>query len=308
MPDRYRKIVIVLGAAVCLMPFMSPPAALLVGIAAALSVGNPFGKHLGKAVKILLQISVVGLGFGMPLDAVVEAGRTGFLFTVGTIFGVLGAGYLIGRRLGLSRRLTHLISSGTAICGGSAIAAVGPVVDADPAEMSVSLGIVFILNAIALLVFPLVGELFSLTQTQFGIWAAIAIHDTSSVVGAASKYGAEALQIATTIKLSRALWIIPLAIGSAFLFRKRTKKFAFPYFILLYVAASALVSYTDIFTSAAPTIVKAAKQGLVLTLFLIGAGFTRASVRAVGYRPMVMGVTLWILISVVSLVVILNVL
>jgi uncharacterized integral membrane protein (TIGR00698 family) len=268
-----------------------------------LTVGNPFGKRTSKPTKILLQASVVGLGFGIDLQKVVQAGKTGFLFTVATILGTLLLGALAGRALAVERRTTHLISSGTAICGGSAIAAVGPVLEASDEEMSVSLGTVFILNSIALFVFPMIGHALNLTQTQFGVWSAIAIHDTSSVVGAAAKYGREALEIATTVKLTRALWIVPLTIGTALAFRRKSTRVTVPWFILFFLLASIVRG-----TLSGPweTIVKVAKIGLTVTLFLIGAGLSRQSIAAVGARPLILGVVLWIAISCVSLFAVLH--
>lgn len=284
----------------CLTPWCSPPLALALGLVLALTIGHPF--RTSKLTKILLQLSVVGLGFGMNLQRVVEAGRTGLLFTIATIFGTLTIGYLIGRALRISTGTAHLISSGTAICGGSAIAAVGPVIGATDEEMSVSLGTVFILNAIALFAFPMIGRALSLTQTQFGVWAAIAIHDTSSVVGAAASYGAEALQIATTVKLTRALWIVPLTIGTALAFRRRSTRIAIPWFILFFLLAAVARTYV----SAAPRVlwdilVRLARTGLTATLFLIGASLSRRSLAAVGVRPLILGVLLWITISVMGL-------
>ena len=306
MNKTLRQIVFLATLVLCLAPFVSPPIALAIGLFLALTIGHPFDKYNAKATKIFLQVCVVGLGFGMNLQSVIEAGKTGFFFTVVTIFGTLVLGYFIGKWLGISRKLTHLISSGTAICGGSAIAAVGPVVEADANEMSVSLGTVFILNSIALLIFPIIGAALAMTQQQFGIWAAIAIHDTSSVVGAATKYGEEALRIATTVKLARALWIIPLALGTAFLFKTRSRKINIPYFIFLFVLASIARTYIPVIADISPMIVEIAKKGLTLTLFLIGAGLSRAVLKSVGVKPLVLGVLLWIIISVVSLVVVLN--
>jgi uncharacterized integral membrane protein (TIGR00698 family) len=285
--------------AFCLTPWASPPLALALGLAIALTVGHPF--QTGKATKLLLQISVVGLGFGMNLSHVVAAGRTGIVFTIATIVGTLLLGYLIGRAMNISRGTAHLISSGTAICGGSAIAAVGPVIGATDEEMSVSLGTVFILNAIALFAFPPIGQALHLTQTQFGVWSAIAIHDTSSVVGAAAKYGAEALQIATTVKLTRALWIVPLALGTAFAFRRKSARVAIPWFILFFLLASVARTYTPAPEVVWETIVRIARIGLTVTLFLIGAGLTRKSLAAVGARPLILGVVLWICISAAGL-------
>ena len=306
MNTTLRQLIFLATLALCLAPFVSPPIALALGLFLALTIGHPFAKYNANATKILLQVCVVGLGSGMNLQSVIEAGKTGFFFTVATIFGTLILGYFIGKWLGISRKLTHLISSGTAICGGSAIAAVGPVVEADANEMSVSLGTVFILNSIALLIFPIIGEALAMTQQQFGIWAAIAIHDTSSVVGAATKYGTEALQIATTVKLARALWIIPVALCTAFLFKTKSKKLNIPYFIFLFVLASIARTYIPVIADISPTIVEIAKKGLTITLFLIGAGLSRAVLKSVGVKPLVLGVLLWIIISVVSLVVVLN--
>jgi uncharacterized integral membrane protein (TIGR00698 family) len=280
----------------------SPPVALAVGIAIALTVGNPLPrKTTSKLTKILLQASVVGLGFGMNLQKVVEAGRRGILFTIATIAGTLLLGYIGGRLMHIDRTTAHLISSGTAICGGSAIAAVGPVVGATDEEMSVSLGTVFILNSIALFVFPLIGHALHLTQAQFGMWAAIAIHDTSSVVGAAAKYGNEALQIATTVKLTRALWIVPLTIGTALAFRKKSTRIAIPWFIFLFVLASIVRTYVAAPIALWNAITTVAKFGLTITLFLIGANLSRKAIAQVGARPLLLGVMLWIVISCVSL-------
>lgn len=282
----------------CLTPWASPPIALALGLALALTIGHPFTARTPKITKILLQVSVVGLGFGMNLEKVLAAGRTGIVFTIATIVGTLLLGYAIGRAMGISHGTSHLISSGTAICGGSAIAAVGPIIGATDEEMSVSLGTVFILNAIALFIFPPIGSQLGLTQTQFGVWSAIAIHDTSSVVGAASKYGAEALQIATTIKLTRALWIVPLALATAFAFHRKKAKVAIPWFILFFLLASVIRTYVD---GPWEWVVRAARTGLTVTLFLIGAGLSRRALASVGARPLVLGVILWVAISAASL-------
>ena len=250
---------------------------------------------------MLLQASVVALGFGMNLQKVIEAGRTGLLFTVATIAGTLLLGYLAGRAMRIPATTAHLISSGTAICGGSAIAAVGPVVGASDEEMSVALGTVFILNAVALFIFPPIGHHLGLSQTQFGVWAAIAIHDTSSVVGAAAKYGAEALQIATIVKLTRALWIVPVALLTALLFRKKSTRVTIPWFILWFVVASVIRTYVPAPPGVWSFLTSAARVGLTVTLFLIGAGLSRKSIAAVGARPMLLGVLLWIVISISSL-------
>lgn len=287
--------------AFCVTPWTSPPLALALGLALALTVGHPYPARNAKATKLLLQLSVIGLGFGMNLMTVVKAGRTGVVFTIVTIAGTLLLGYLVGRAMKIGTATAHLISSGTAICGGSAIAAVGPVVGATDEEMSVSLGTVFVLNAVALFVFPAIGTALGLSQMQFGVWSAIAIHDTSSVVGAASKYGAEALQIATTVKLTRALWIVPLTLATAFFFKRKSTRVAIPWFILGFVIASVLRTYVPAPDVVWTTLVQIARVGLTVTLFLIGAGLSRKSLAAVGARPLILGVVLWICISAVSL-------
>ena len=296
-----RVVVFVAVLLFCATPWASPPLALALGLALALTLGHPSPARNSKATKLLLQASVVGLGFGMNLQKVIEAGRTGIIFTVVTIIGTLLLGFLIGRAMGISPTTAHLISSGTAICGGSAIAAVGPVVNASDEEMSVALGTVFILNSIALFVFPIIGHRLGLTQPQFGIWAAIAIHDTSSVVGAAAKYGAEALQIATTVKLTRALWIVPLTLVTAFFFKRQSARIAIPWFILWFVVASVVRTYVAAPAEVWSTLTMLARIGLTITLFLIGAGLSRKSIAAVGARPLVLGLVLWIVISCAAL-------
>ena len=283
----------------CLTPWCSPPIALALGLVLALTIGHPF--RTAKITKILLQISVVGLGFGMNVQKVMEAGRAGFVFTLATIGGTLLLGWWIGRLMRVDRGTAHLIASGTAICGGSAIAAVGPVIDASDEEMSVALGTVFILNSVALFAFPPIGAALQLTQTQFGVWSAIAIHDTSSVVGAASSYGVEALQVATTVKLARALWIVPLALGTAFAFRRRTAKVALPWFILFFVVAAFVRTAVPEQAPVWDFLVRVARVGLTVTLFLIGASLSRRSLAAVGVRPLILGVVLWLLISMAGL-------
>jgi uncharacterized integral membrane protein (TIGR00698 family) len=292
----------------CLAPFISPPIALALGLAAALTIGPPFPTHRGKITRILLQASVVGLGFGMNFSQVLEAGRDGILFTIVTIFGTLALGYLLGKLLKVEFKTSHLISCGTAICGGSAIAAVAPVIEAEEDQISVSLGTVFILNSLALFIFPLLGAAFHLTQHQFGIWSAIAIHDTSSVVGAAAKYGEEALQIATTIKLARALWIAPVAMLTAWFFSEKSARFYIPLFILLFLLASVTRTYVPLPEAFYETIVFLAKKGLTVTLFLIGASLSIKTIKSVGIKPLIQGVILWIVISVVSLLAILTIL
>lgn len=295
-----RRIAFVAAALACLTPWISPPIALAIGLVFGIIVGHPWPKQNSKATKVLLQASVVGLGFGMNMAAVIKAGREGIGFTIATIAGTLFLGWIVGRAMSMESRTSHLIASGTAICGGSAIAVVGPIVGAKDEEMSVALGTVFILNAIALFVFPVAGHALHLTQNQFGIWAAIAIHDTSSVVGAAAKYGVVALQVATTVKLTRALWIVPVAIATAVAFRRQSKV-TIPWFIFLFFGAAALRTYIPAGEPVFSAIVVVARAGLTLTLFLIGAGISLPKLRQVGVRPLVLGVTLWVVISFVSL-------
>ena len=303
----WQKIVFILLVLVCLSPWGSPPVALALGLLLAFTIGNPFPQVTGKPTKLLLQGSVIFLGFGMNIEAVFKAGRDGILFTIVTIFGTLILGYLVGKFLKVNEKTSNLISSGTAICGGSAIAAVGPAIDAGTEEMSVSLGTVFVLNSIALILFPIIGHMLDLSQTQFGVWAAIAIHDTSSVVGAAQTYGPDALAIATTVKLARALWIAPVALMFAFLYRKsykeRKTKVAMPWSIFLFLGATLIRTYAPsaILPSIFDSLVNLAKAGMTVTLFLIGVSLSRKTLRAVGVRPLLQGILLWIVISVVSL-------
>ena len=302
----WQKIVFFLLIFVCLTPFVSPPIALALGLILSFTIGNPFAEKSAKFNKTLLRSSVVLLGFGMNLNSVVKAGKDGIVFTIITIFGTLILGYFIGKLLKINGKTSALISSGTAICGGSAIAAVAPAIRADADETSVSLGTIFILNSIALFIFPTIGHLLGLTEHQFGIWAAVAIHDTSSVVGAGAKYGNEALQIATTVKLARALWIAPIALMFAFLYRPKhgeTKIWQMiPWFIFLFLIATVIRAYaTFILPSVFESLVNLAKVGLTVTLFLIGASLSRETLKKVGIRPMIQGVILWIVISLVSL-------
>ena len=290
-----------------LSPYGSPPLALALGLALAFMIGNPYSDRTAKPARYLLQASVVLLGFGMNLKEVYRAGRDGIAFTIVTIFGTLVLGWVVGRLLGVKDKTSSLVSAGTAICGGSAIAAVGPAINADAEEMSVSLGTVFVLNSVALFLFPVIGRLLGLSQTEFGIWSAIAIHDTSSVVGAAAAYGQEALAVATTVKLARALWIAPVAIMFMFIYRGRNgdhkAKIAFPWFILLFLLATVARSYAPetILPSIFDSIVNVGKAGMTITLFLIGAGLSRKMLKMVGVRPLLQGVILWIVISITAL-------
>ena len=249
----------------------------------------------------MLKISVVGLGFGMNLHHAIEAGKDGLLFTICSIVLTLLVGWGLGKWFKNDNKISFLISSGTAICGGSAIAAISPIVNADEKQMSVALGTIFILNSLALLIFPAIGHGLDMTQQQFGLWCAIAIHDTSSVVGAAARYGQEALVIATTIKLERALWIIPLSLLTVFFVKGANKKNNIPYFIGLFILAMCLSTYLPQFKNEYSLIVQGAKKGLTITLFLIGAGLSLDTIKAVGVKPFLQGIILWILICLFSL-------
>jgi uncharacterized integral membrane protein (TIGR00698 family) len=255
---------------------------------------------------MLLQVSVVGLGFGMNINSALKTGKEGILFTIVSISVTLLLGFLAGKFLKIEKKTSYLISAGTAICGGSAIAAISPVINAKEKEISVALGTIFILNSIALIIFPIIGHSLNLSQTQFGLWCAIAIHDTSSVVGAASKYGAQALEIATTVKLTRALWIIPIAFASTFIFKNKGSKIKIPYFIGLFVLAMVANTYIPFITKYNSYLTGIAKAGLTLTLFLIGCDLNRKVLQSVGIKPFIQGVILWIIISVGSLWVILS--
>ena len=285
----------------------TPPVMLFLGLAYALLCGQAFPALNRKVSKSLLQYSVVGLGFGMNLHESLASGKEGMLFTIISVVGTMLIGMLIGyKMLRVDRDTAYLISSGTAICGGSAIAAVGPVIKAKSSSMSVALAIVFVLNAVALFVFPLLGQWLGLTQQEFGTWAAIAIHDTSSVVGAGAAYGEEALQVATTIKLTRALWIIPLALVTSFIFKSEGRKVTIPWFILYFIVAIVLNTYV---LDGVPTLGHAisgfARKCLTLTMFFIGASLSTDVLRSVGFKPFVQGLLLWVIISVGSLLYIL---
>lgn len=287
--------------------WVTPPVALFLGLAFALLCGQAHPKFNKKVSKYLLQYSVVGLGFGMNLQASLASGKEGMEFTILSVVGTMFIGWLIGRKmLKVDRDTSYLISSGTAICGGSAIAAVGPVLKAKDSEMSVALGTIFILNAIALFIFPAIGHALDMSQQEFGTWAAIAIHDTSSVVGAGAAYGEEALQVATTIKLTRALWIIPLAFVTSFIFKSKGQKISIPWFIFFFVLAMIFNTYvlatTEIGVRIGAGINDFARKTLTITLFFIGASLSRDVLKAVGIKPLVQGVLLWIVISMSTLV------
>jgi uncharacterized integral membrane protein (TIGR00698 family) len=296
-----REIIFLLAAALCLTPFISPPIALLLGLVIALFIGHPYLQLNHKATTILLQVSVVGLGFGMNVTSAIKAGKQGVLFTIVSIVMTFTFGFIMGKLLKIEKKASYLISTGTAICGGSAIAAVAPVIKAEEKDISVALGTIFILNSIALFLFPVIGHVLNLSQTQFGLWSAIAIHDTSSVVGAASKYGAQALEVATTVKLARALWIIPVAFLSTFIFKNKKSKIKIPYFIGLFFLAMVINTYFPIVQHYSIYMVSVAKSGLTLTLFLIGSGLSQKVLKSVGFKPLIQGVILWVIISTVSL-------
>jgi uncharacterized integral membrane protein (TIGR00698 family) len=294
------RVVFLLCLLVSASGLVSPPVALVMGLVFGLVLPHPYGNEARRFSKFLLQASVVGLGFGMNLHQVMRAGRSGFVYTALGISFVLLAGMGLGALLNVQRVPAFLISTGTAICGGSAIAAVGPITQASDEEMAISLGTVFVLNSVALLIFPSIGTALKLTQSQFGLWAALAIHDTSSVVGAAAKYGAEALAIATTVKLARALWIVPLSIGTAVI-RGTKAKIQWPWFIGLFCLAAVCNTYLPGGAQVYGITVKVAKVGLTATLFLIGSGISVATIKEVGHRPLLQGILLWLLVSVGSL-------
>jgi uncharacterized integral membrane protein (TIGR00698 family) len=293
-----RELIFLVAFMLCLSPFITPPIALLMGLIIAQFIGHPYLHLNHRATHLLLQISVVGLGFGMNVDSALKAGQNGLVFT---ILSIVSVGYLLGVVLKIDKKTSFLIGAGTAICGGSAIAAISPVIKAEEKQISVALGTIFILNSIALVLFPFIGHYLNLSQTQFGMWCAVAIHDTSSVVGAASKYGSEALEIATTVKLARALWIIPIAFLSTFLFKNKETKIKIPYFIGLFVLAMIANTYLPFVQGISSYLTTIAKSGLTLTLFLIGCGLSKEVLSSVGYKPLLQGIVLWLLISSLAL-------
>jgi len=285
--------------------FLSPPIALLIGLIFGLTIAHPYPADSGELAKFLLKASVVALGFGMNLHEVLRAGRSGFLYTAGSITFALLVGLLLGRLFKVEKTAAFLITAGTAICGGSAIAAVAPIVQANDEEIAVSMGTVFILNSVALFLFPPIGWALHLSQEQFGLWSALAIHDTSSVVGATARYGAVALVVGTTIKLARALWIVPLAIGTAA--AKKTKgQIQWPWFILFFCLAAVVNTYFPVLAKFNSSISTLGRLGLTATLYLIGTGLSRATIKKVGIRPFLQGVVLWIIVGSLSLALILK--
>ena len=283
--------------------WVTPPVVLFIGLVFALLCGQAYPTFNKNVSKKLLQYSVIGLGFGMNLQASLASGKEGMLFTIISVVGTLLIGMFIGCKvLKLNHNTSYLISSGTAICGGSAIAAVGPIIKAKDTDMSMALATVFILNAIGLFLFPILGHWLGLSQQDFGTWAAIAIHDTSSVVGAGAAYGEEALQVATTIKLTRALWIIPLALVTSVIFRSEGKKISIPWFILFFIVAMLINTYLLAeFPQIGKFIAGIARKGLIITMFFIGASLSVDVIKSVGIRPLLQGILLWIIISAASL-------
>lgn len=294
--------IIALGA----LNLITSPVALILGFVFTLTLGNPFPAFTKKAISYLLKIAVIGLGFGMSLTETIKTSKEGFVITMLSIFVTVTLGLLLIRALKIDKKLGFLMTSGTAICGGSAIAAVAPVIKANSKTISIAIGVVFLLNSVALFIFPSIGTFFELTQNQFGIWAAIAIHDTSSVVGAALVYGDEALQVATTVKLARTLWIIPLSIFAMFIFKNKGHKIKFPLFILGFIAAMLLNSSGVVPEIVSLTIVDISKRLLVITLFLVGTTLTIKDLKETGIKPILFSTILWVFISIFSLIYIIN--
>lgn len=299
-----RKILFIVCLLICAFPQVGTAAGLIMGILFSLLLGNPWPRKSAKLSKIVLQISVVGLGFGLSLGEVLQTGKDSVIFTIVGIAFTLAVGFSLGKVFNTNRNTSALISFGTAICGGSAIAAMAPVLKAEDDETAVALATVFTLNSVALLLFPVVGHTLHLSQNLFGTWAGLAIHDTSSVVGAAASYGAHALAIGTIVKLTRAIWIIPVVIGTAWL-KKSDRRAKVPLFIIGFILAATIRTLLPQYGTYWGDFATVAKQSLVMTLFLIGAGLSRGVLRQVGIRPLLQGVTLWLVVSSLTLVVLL---
>jgi uncharacterized integral membrane protein (TIGR00698 family) len=312
MQNKIPEILIPLLAVLCFFPFMTSPLALVFGIAIALIFGNPHRAITSKYTKTLLSLAVIGLGAGMNLITVGKVGLHGILYTIIGISFTLGLGKLVGKFLKIDSVTSLLVTVGTAICGGSAIAAVSPVVHAKTHQTSVALGIVFTLNALALVIFPILGHHFLLTETQFGLWSALAIHDTSSVVGSTLQYGPTAVQVGTTVKLARALWIVPLTLVLSSYYKNKNPEGATtvqpkkPWFILGFLAMAAVVTFIPSLQPAGAWVELLAKRLLVLTLFLIGLSLDRATLKSVGIKPFVQGVALWVTVASLTLMAILQ--
>jgi len=306
MKNTSSKVIFIIILLLCLLGVLNSPLALLTGFIFTILFGNPFLRQSQKGIQYLLKIAVVGLGFGMSLIETLETSLEGLSLTTLSIFLTVVLGLLVGKYMQLDKKLSHLITSGTTICGGSAIAAVSPIIKAEPKTISIALGIVFFLNSVALFIFPGLGHYFNLSQSDFGLWCAVAIHDTSSVVGAALQYGEEALLIATTVKLSRTLWIIPLSIFSMFLFKNKTEKIKIPWFILGFIVAILINSYDLIPNNWSTNIVFVSKRLLILTLFLVGTTLSIKQLKETGLKPFLFAVVLWVFISSLSLLYILK--
>ncbi len=296
-----REILFVLVFSISLFPWCTPPMALMLGFAVAVFMGHPYRQLNHKLTSWLLQASVVGLGFGINFMSAMKVSGEGFFLTATSIAGTMLVGTIVGKLLGNDRKASLLISSGTAICGGSAIAAIAPVIDASENQSSVALGTVFLLNAVALFIFPEIGQFFHMTQEQFGMWSAIAIHDTSSVVGAAGRYGSQALSIATTIKLARSLWIIPVAAMIAMGSGRNIKQIRIPWFIGLFIVAMLTHTFTPIPEMISKLVTGASRTGLTVSLFLIGSGFSMEVLKNAGWRSLLQGLLTWLAVSTASL-------
>jgi uncharacterized integral membrane protein (TIGR00698 family) len=295
-----RKIMFIACLLICALPQISTASGLIMGILFSLFFRNPWPRNSAKLSKIILQISVVGLGFGLGVGEVLQTGKDSIIYTIAGITFTLAVGFFLGKMLNTNRNTSALISFGTAICGGSAIAAMAPVLKAEDDETAVALATVFTLNSVALLLFPVIGHVLHLSQIVFGTWAGLAIHDTSSVVGAAASYGTQALAIGTTVKLTRAIWIIPAVIGAAWL-KKSDQRVKIPLFIIGFILAATIRTLLPQYGNCWGEMSAIAKQSLVLTLFLIGSGLSRAVLRKVGVRPLLQGVTLWLVVSSITL-------
>ena len=299
---KLQQLIFIVLLLFCTTIFVSPPIALVLGLIVANFFGHPFLKWNHKATTYLLQFSVVGLGFGMNVHSAVSAGKEGFLLTIVSIVSTLVLGTFLGKWFKTEKKTSHLISCGTAICGGSAIAAIAPVIKSNEKRTAVALGVIFILNSVALFVFPAVGHWLDLSQNELGLWCAIAIHDTSSVVGAGAAYGEEALKVATTIKLTRALWIIPMAFATSFIFKSKGQKISIPWFIFFFVLALVVNTYLlDGVPQLGAAINGIARKTLTITMFFIGASLSIDVLKAVGIKPLVQGILLWVIISLSTL-------